>query len=68
MAQGLWPVDGGSLGLKNDLASGLTAAKGEWGVMNSMCKQRKPVNQEKNQMETEIERPGDLRETRYSHV
>lgn len=34
--------------------------------MNSMCKQRKPVNQEKNQMETEIERPGGLRETRYS--
>ena len=65
MAQGLWPVDGGSLGLKNDLASGLIAAMG---VMNSMCKQRKPVNQEKNQMETEIERPGDLRETRYSHV
>ena len=50
--------------MKNDLASGLIAAMG---VMNSMCKQRKPVNQEKNQMETEIERPGDLRETRYSH-
>ena len=33
-----------------------------------MCKQRKPVNQEKNQMEIEIERAGDLRETRYSHV